>query len=82
MSREQLEDHEIVAMTQQYSQDRKGSYVTHVAYEEINRQGEAGRQWAKCPNCGNPFPLDKSGAGGTVCSERCHDQYVDYLMNP
>lgn len=75
----QLSDQELVAMTQQYTQDHDGNYVTHLAYEEINRQGAEGRQWAKCPNCGNPYPLDKPGATPDICSRECHDAYVAYL---
>jgi hypothetical protein len=82
MSQEQLTDEELVAMTQQYDQTLQGEYVTHLAYEEINRQGADGRQWAKCPNCGNPYPLDKPGAGDTVCSEVCFQEYLAYLNNP
>lgn len=74
-----LEDHEIVAMTQQYTQDHDGNYVTHLAYAEINRQGAAGRQWAKCPNCGNPYPLDKPGATADICSPECAAAFLIYL---
>jgi hypothetical protein len=62
-------DSEIVAMTQQYAQTHDGLYVTHLAYEEINRQGAAGRQWVECPNCGDPYPLDKPGASLDVCGQ-------------
>lgn len=74
-----LTDEEIVAMTQQYTQTHDGKYVTHLAYEEINRQGAEGRQWAKCPNCGNPYPLDKPGANMDTCSQECWDQYAAYI---
>jgi hypothetical protein len=77
-----LSDHEIVAMTQQYDQTHDGEYVTHLAYEEINRQGAAGRQWSKCPNCGNPYPLDKPGANMDTCSSECWDGYVAYVNQP
>jgi hypothetical protein len=77
-----LSDPEIVAMTQQYTQTPQGEYVTHLAYEEINRQVAAGRPWAKCPNCGDPYPLDRPGASSGICSKKCHDEYADYLNNP
>jgi hypothetical protein len=77
--RDPLSDHEIVAMTQQYTQTHDGKYVAHLAYEEINRQVAEGRQWAKCPNCGNPYPLDKPGATPDTCSQECFDDYVAYL---
>lgn len=79
MSKEQPEDHELVAMTQQYTQDHDGKYVTHAAYEEINRQVAAGRPWAKCANCGNPYPLREDWNSGTVCSQKCADEYTEYL---
>jgi hypothetical protein len=81
MSNDHLEDHELIAMTQQYDQTPDGEYVTHLAYAEINRQGAAGRQWAKCPNCGDPYPLDREGAGDTVCSTKCFDEYLIYVTN-
>ncbi len=74
-----LSDAEIVAMTQQYTQALDGIYVTHLAYEEINRQGAAGRQWAMCVNCGNPYPHDKPGCDPDTCSEGCYNDYVNYL---
>lgn len=77
--KDQLDDHELVSMSQQYSQAHDGTYVTHTAYAEINRQVMAGRQWAKCPNCGNPYPLDREGATWEVCSVECYDDYVAYL---
>ena len=77
--RVKLTDEEIVAMTQQYTQTHDGKYVTHLAYEEINRQGAAGRQRAKCPNCGNPYPLDKPGATPDICSSECALDYLTYL---
>jgi hypothetical protein len=77
-----LTDDEIVAMTQQYTQGRGGGYVCHDAYDEINRQGGEGRQWTKCPNCGNPYPLNKPGANDTTCSSGCWAEYAAYVMNP
>lgn len=74
-----MEDHELVAMTQQYSQTHDGEYVTHLAYREINEQVAAGRPWAKCPNCGNPYPLDKAGALTGACSPECFEDYLNYL---
>lgn len=79
MSEERLSDDEIVAMTQQYSTTFAGEHVTHLAYQEINRQVAAGRQWAKCPNCGSPYPLDRPGASSSVCSEACYDEYLAYI---
>lgn len=79
MSQEQPEDHEIVAMTKTYAQTRDGEYVIHLAFAEINRQGAAGRQWTKCPNCGEPYPLDREGSDGTVCSPECFQEYLDYV---
>ena len=77
----QLEDHELVAMTQQYGLTHSGAYVCHEAYEEINRQVAAGRPWSKCSNCGNPYPLDKPGSSGTHCSEKCCDEETADLMH-
>lgn len=74
-----LSDAEIVAMTQQYTQDHAGNYITHLAYKEINRQGATGRQWAKCANCGDPYPKDRPGSGSEICSPDCFDSYRDYL---
>jgi hypothetical protein len=81
MSRDQLSDDEIVAMTQQYTQTRDGEYITHLAFWEINRQGATGRQWAKCVNCGNPYPLDKPGGTSGTCGPDCFQQYTEYLFN-
>lgn len=75
-----MTDEQLVAMTQQYSQTRNREYVAHEAYKAINEQVKEGRQWAKCPNCGNPYPLDKEGANGTTCSPHCHNEYLDYVM--
>lgn len=77
--KDHLEDDELVAMTQQYSQTYDGDYITHQAYAEINKQVMGGRQWAKCPNCGNPYPLDREGATPDICSAKCYDEYVAYL---
>lgn len=74
-----LTDQELVGMTHSYGQTRDGDFVTHLAYEEINRQVAGGRQWAKCPNCGNPYPLDRPGATGDICSRECSDEYLAYL---
>lgn len=74
-----LTDHEIVAMTQQYTQTHDGEYVTHLAYQEINRQVAAGRGWAKCQDCGNPFPQDREGSSSERCSLLCRSNYADYL---
>jgi hypothetical protein len=82
VSKEQLSDDEIVAMTHSYDRTPGGEYITHLAYQEINHQGAAGRQWAKCPNCGNPYPLDRPGSNETTCSQRCWDDYAAYVMNP
>lgn len=77
------EDHELVAMTQQYTQDHDGNFVTHLAYEEINRQiKEEGRQWCKCANCGNPYPLSDDWGDMTVCSTDCWNDYAAYISNP
>lgn len=33
-----------------------------------------------CVYCGTKFPLSHDGwENETVCSQRCHDQFVDYL---
>jgi len=74
-----LEDHELIAMTQQYSVDHDGAYVAHIGYAKINEQVAAGRPWAKCSDCGNPYPLDREGASGDFCSFTCHDSYIAYL---
>lgn len=74
-------DHELIAMTQQYTISREGKYVTHEAYEEINRQVAGGRPWSKCMDCGNPFPLDKEGASMEFCSAECGDRYSAYLAD-
>lgn len=74
-----IEDHQLVAMTQQYHVDRQGEYVCYEAYEIINEQVRNGRPWAKCRDCGNPFPLDKPGATGSMCSEKCERAYAHYL---
>lgn len=79
--REKPTDEQIVVMTQQYDRTRDGEFIVHLAYDEINRQGSEGRQWAKCPNCGNPYPLDKPGAGDTVCSTECFEAYAAYVTN-
>jgi hypothetical protein len=82
MSKQKLSDCEIVDLTHQYAQTRTGRYVAHEAYDEINRQGGEGRQWSKCPNCGDPYPLDQEGAGGGVCSDSCYVSYLAYLNQP
>lgn len=81
MSEHQWSDDEIVAMTHSYDLTPGGEYITHLAYQEINRQGATGRQWAKCPNCGNPYPLDRPGATPDICSDECFQQYTEYLYN-
>ena len=75
-------DEELVAMTKQYGLAKNGQYVSHIAYEEINRQGSEGRQWAKCANCGNPYPLSPEWGNDTICSQDCFDSYVAYLNDP
>lgn len=72
-------DSELITMTKQYTQDLQGNYIAHLAYEEINRQVENGRNWSKCPNCGEPYPLDQEGASMDFCSEGCYIAYVNYL---
>lgn len=79
MSASEYTDDELIAMSQQYESTHAGDYIAHLAYAEINRQGSEGRQWHKCPNCGNPYPLDRPGAGQEVCGRQCFDAYVAYL---
>lgn len=81
MSREQWEDHELVAMTQQYSTTRDtNQYIAHLAYAEISRQCVNGRKWSKCVNCGNPYPMDNYTPSSEVCSEGCAESYLEYLL--
>jgi hypothetical protein len=75
-------DDELIAMTQQYSLDRDGKFIVHLAYEEINKQVRCGRDWMKCHNCGNAYPLDREGASTAACSEKCFTDYIEYLNNP
>ena len=82
MNKQNLTDAEIVAMTHSYDMTRDGSeYICHLAYKEINRQGAEGRQWAKCPNCGNPYPMDQESAMWDCCSPTCFEQYVKYVAD-
>lgn len=74
-----ITDEQLVAMTQQYDQGRDGNYVAHDGYALINAQVKAGRPWAKCPNCGQPYPLDRPGANESICSPECYDAYVKYV---
>lgn len=74
-----MEDHELIALTQQYDKDRDGVYVCHTAYEQINQQVAAGRPWAKCVNCGQPYPRDRKGSGPEMCSTDCENSYLLYL---
>lgn len=67
-----ITDEQLVAMTQQYT-------VAHDAYKEINRQVAEGRQWSKCPNCGNVYPWDRPGSSASACSSACFIQYLAYL---
>lgn len=32
-----------------------------------------------CPNCGNAYDTSKEGSDDTVCSEKCHKEYLEYL---
>jgi hypothetical protein len=56
-----------------------GDPVLHMAYQIINEQTFMGIQWAKCPNCGSPFRMDREGAGDTLCSDTCFDEYSAYI---
>lgn len=72
-------DAELISMTQQYEKTHDGKYIAHLAFGEINKQVSSGRTWAKCANCGNPYPLDRPDCDGTVCSKDCFDQYLAYI---
>lgn len=74
-------DAELVSMSKSYEVKPDGTYVAHEAYREINEQVADGRPWAKCPNCGLPYPLDMPGASISVCSEACYQAYASYVMN-
>jgi len=54
-------------------------YTLHHAYALINEQVAEGIPWAKCANCGSPYRMDQDGAGDTVCSSDCFDDYLSYL---
>lgn len=75
-------DEELVLRTKSYDQNPDGTYVSHKAYEEINAQVAAGRAWSKCPNCGDPYPMDREGSNSTTCSRKCFDEYLAYVINP
>lgn len=53
--------------------------LIHIAYSIVNEQVRAGIPWNKCPNCGSPYRTDREGCSGTLCSERCDDEYRVYL---
>lgn len=76
------DDQTLAALSRSKVQLPDGTYVAHRAYEKINEQVKAGRPWAKCPNCGDPYPLDREGADGTMCSTECWDDYAAYVQNP
>lgn len=79
-------DDELVAMSQQYTETRGSSlyheqFIAHLAYAEINNQVRHGRPWAKCVDCGNPYPLDKPGTEVDLCSQACAERYAAYINN-
>lgn len=54
----------------------------HMAYALLNADILAGGpQWYKCANCGKPYS-SAQGANETVCSMKCWDDYLAYVMNP
>jgi hypothetical protein len=73
-------DEQLIAMTQQYSLTVDGSYICHEAYELINAQVKAGREWSKCQDCGNPYPLDKEGCTFNHCSKSCEESAIADIM--
>jgi hypothetical protein len=72
-------DHELISMTQQYTQTREGDFICHLAFKTINEQVRNGRDWAKCMECGKPYPLDREGATLSFCSTSCENSYASYL---
>lgn len=73
---------ELRAMTQQYSQDKGGKYVAHLAYEEINRQAvEEGVPWNKCQDCGNVYVVGRQkGSTSVHCSSMCEAAAIADIM--
>ena len=73
-------DEQLVTMTQQYTVTRdREEYICHIAYKEINKQSQNGREWNKCIDCGIPYPLDMEGANTVFCSDTCEAATEAYL---
>jgi hypothetical protein len=59
------------------------AHPIHKMYAEINiGVRDRGEVWAKCPNCGEPYQITEEWTDTTVCSDRCHFQYLAYVTNP
>lgn len=55
----------------------------HKAYAAINIGiRDRGEVWEKCANCGDPYLHTPEWSRGTVCSERCADEFRAYLNDP
>lgn len=51
--------------------------MIHKVYAMINiGVRDRGEQWAKCPNCGDPYMITEEWSNGTVCSERCGAEFI------
>lgn len=43
---------------------------------------DRGEQWAKCPNCGEPYQITEEWSNPTVCSDRCAREFTASLGDP
>lgn len=56
------------------------AHPLHKMYAAINIGiRDRGEQWSKCANCGDPYMLTEDWSDGTVCSERCWNQFAASL---
>lgn len=59
------------------------AHPLHKMYAAINIGiRDRGEQWAKCPNCGDPYQITEEWTNETVCSQNCYDEFLAYLNNP
>lgn len=57
------------------------SHPVHKQIAEINIGiRDRGERWEKCANCGDPYQRTPAWDVGGVCSERCGDDFSDYLL--
>lgn len=55
------------------------SHIRDEVHRIVIEQGRGGRYWAKCPHCGEIYPMDRDRASACACSDECWDGYIASL---